>query len=82
LRHVFSNYYFLHRFLENYIIQESQHRDPVVFPFYRPSDSFTKLPPTLCILAELDPLRDDGIGKNKNFLREVRTTFSLSWPKI
>ncbi|KAK7103850.1 hypothetical protein V1264_018666 [Littorina saxatilis] len=43
-----------------FLANEGQRTDPVVSPYHRPS--FTGLPPALCILAQLDPLRDDGLA--------------------
>ena len=48
------------RFMGMYVADDAQKTDPVVSPYHRPS--FTGLPPALCILAQLDPLRDDGLG--------------------
>ncbi|PVD26540.1 hypothetical protein C0Q70_14217 [Pomacea canaliculata] len=51
--------WFMKQFLEN----EDQVTDPVVSPYFRPS--FIGLPPALVILAELDPIRDDGLAYAK-----------------
>lgn len=51
----------LRRSLKQFLENEDQVTDPVVSPYFRPS--FIGLPPALVILAELDPLRDDGLGK-------------------
>ncbi|KAK7103847.1 uncharacterized protein [Littorina saxatilis] len=50
-------------FMGHFLANEGQKTDPVVSPYHRPS--FTGLPPALCILAQLDPLRDDGLAYSK-----------------
>ncbi|KAK7103851.1 ethyl acetate hydrolase-like [Littorina saxatilis] len=50
----------VHWFMDKYLASDAQRTDPVVSPYHRPS--FTGLPPALCILAQLDPLRDDGLA--------------------
>ncbi|XP_076442123.1 ethyl acetate hydrolase-like [Babylonia areolata] len=51
----------MHWFMSQYLSSESQKTDPVVSPYHRTTFS-PLLPPALCILAELDPLRDDGLA--------------------
>ncbi|KAK7493485.1 hypothetical protein BaRGS_00015196 [Batillaria attramentaria] len=47
-------------YIQHFLANEGQKTDPVICPLLRPSASFKGLPPALCILAELDPLRDEG----------------------
>nr|KAG5702352.1 hypothetical protein BaRGS_002134 [Batillaria attramentaria] len=48
------------RLIQLFLVSEDQRKDPVVCPCLRPS--FKGLPPALVIIAELDPLRDDGLA--------------------
>lgn len=58
---MFTNAMLRLRFMKQFLVEEKQIEDPIVSPYNRPS--FTGLPPALFIIAELDPLRDDGLGK-------------------
>lgn len=47
-------------FLGHYLADGISHTDPRVSPHFAPNSALAKLPPTLVITAEFDPLRDEG----------------------
>lgn len=61
-------------FYDHYVPEDADRRDPRISPLY--ARDLAGLPPTTIILAEIDPLRDDGVAYAKR-LRDARVDVQL-----